>query len=259
VFRARVARSALLALTVPALALSVTAGQASAASGPAAKVTMGGSSPNWAGYVAYGTKFRYVTATFTVPRLDCQKTPGTGAPSMASDWVGLDGAGSRTVEQDGVLGQCLHGVASYYAWWETYPKAPVYPSWNVRPGDVITASVWYDAAYGKYQLVLTDKTSGRSFSDWERCGASSCDNVSAEVITESPGASKGYYALADWGTSTFRDVSITDAAVQRGDFYSGHWQYTSVTMHGRGDDTKAWTGGLYSGGAAFQTHWENKY
>src|SRR5271170_7873186 len=109
--RARVTVSALLALAVPAIALAATPGQASAApapAGPLSKVVMDGSSPNWAGYVAYGTKFRYVQATFEVPRLNCHQTPGTGIPAMASAWVGLDGAGSRTVEQDGVLGECSH-------------------------------------------------------------------------------------------------------------------------------------------------------
>jgi hypothetical protein len=244
---------------VPAIALSALAGQASAAPGPAAKVAMGGASPNWAGYVAYGNTFRYVSATFEVPRLNCQKTPGTGDPALASAWVGLDGAGTRTVEQDGVLGQCLHGVASYYAWWETYPKAPVYPWWHVNPGDIIDASVWYDAPLGKYRLDLTDTTTGRSFSDWERCGASSCKNASAEVVTESPGAAKGYYPLADWGTSTYWNVSVIDTAKQHGSFYSGNWHETSVRMYGRGNDTKTSTGGLSRGGTSFQTYWENKY
>lgn len=262
-FRARIA---LLALAVPAVALSVTAGQANAAAPipaiahPVTNITMGGASPNWAGYVAYGRKFRYVTATFEVPRLDCARTPGYGLPAVAAAWVGLDGDGTRTVEQDGIMGQCLHGAASYYAWWEMYPKAPVYAGWRLRPGDIIDASVWYDAPAGKYRLDLTDRTSGASFSNWERCGASSCANATAEVITESPGksGSSGYYPLADWGTSSYWDISITDGVGQRGGFDSGHWTSTSVRMVGTNGDTKTATGGLSSSGTTFRTYWENR-
>jgi Peptidase A4 family len=265
VFRARLTVSALLALAVPAIALAATPGQSQASAAPAttsplSRVVMDGSSPNWAGYVAYGTKFRYVQATFEVPRLNCHQTPGTGIPAMASAWVGLDGAGSRTVEQDGILGECSHGAASYYAWWETYPKAPVSPSWHISVGDIISASVWYDSAVGKYRLDLADQTKGESFSDWERCGTSSCSDASAEVITESPGESwsPSYYPLADWGTSSYWNVSITDAAGQRGGYDSRAWHTTGVDMYGREHLLKTVTGGLSAGGTEFHTYWERK-
>ena len=61
-------------------------------------------SQNWGGYVAqqHGVKFRYVRATFFVPYVDCASTPS----SFSGHWVGLDGAGNATVEQDGILAAC---------------------------------------------------------------------------------------------------------------------------------------------------------
>src|SRR5258708_2724974 len=85
-------------------------------------------SSNWSGYVATGTwsgaQFRYVQATFTVPSLNCAAAPGTSAsPATVADWLGIDGVGynfgaSSTVEQDGIVGQCVSGTAQYAAWWE---------------------------------------------------------------------------------------------------------------------------------------------
>ena len=263
----RFVRPVLLSLALPAVALLVTTGQANAAapsptaptpmaSGPVANVTMGDSSPNWAGWVAYGTKFRYVQATFKVPKLDCRKTPG---PAVASEWVGLDGAGTHTVEQDGIAAECAHGAASYYAWWETFPKAPVYPRWRVGAGDTINTSVWYDSAARKYRFDLKDQSNGQEFSDWEKCGTSSCRDSSAEVITESPGESASgskYYPFADCGTSSFWGISITDAGGKRGGFEYWDWSSGPVTMVGESGHEKAATGGLGAGGTAFKTYWK---
>jgi hypothetical protein len=52
-----------------------------------------------------GQHFHGVTATFTVPSVNCNVTPGSGTYGAESaQWVGLDGwqSNSRTVEQTGV-------------------------------------------------------------------------------------------------------------------------------------------------------------
>jgi hypothetical protein len=255
----RLVRPILLSLALPAIAILVITSQADAimpSPGRVADVTMGNASPNWAGYVAYGTRFRYVQATFKVPKLDCRKTPGT---AVASEWVGLDGAGSHSVEQDGIAAQCSHDAASYYAWWETFPKPPVYPRWRVSAGDTVRASVWYDSAARKYRFDLNDQSNGHGFSDWEKCGTSSCRDLSAEVITEAPGKSATatkFYPFADCGTSRFWGISITDAAGKRGGFEYRDWRTATVTMVDKSDHVKAVTGGLGSGGTAFNTYWK---
>jgi Peptidase A4 family len=270
---ARLFRSLVLAMTVPALALVAFGGcagasKASGAAGASSGRSFGALvvthtaveySPNWGGYVATGTKFRFVRATFAVPKLNCEKTPGDGkTPALVGEWVGLD---EQTVEQDGISGECSHGHSEYAAWYETYPKAPVYPAVTVSAGDKIEASVWYVASKHEYELILSDLSSGAGFDKWEPCGANSCANSSAEVITESPGktvaAKNGYFPLADCGTSSFSDISITDMIGQHGTFTSLDWQDTRFVMEDDSGRVKAAISGLADNGAAFQTYWEH--
>jgi len=220
--------------------------------------------PNWAGFVVTGPKFRYVKATFYVPRLNCHKTPGsTRLPALGADWVGLDGynQSNPTVEQDGVTAQCQNGVPSYSAWYEMFPKPPVYPNMVISPGDKIVADVFYDRVKHKYRLDLADVTDGQGFSLWQRCPNHFCQNISAEVITESPAESASvnskYYPLADIGTSNFWHVAVSDMAGQKAGLSSGSWNTTRLVMTGNAGRVKASTSGLGGGGTAFRTYWEH--
>ncbi len=59
-----------------------------------------------------------------------------------SDWVGIDGFSSATVEQTGTSSDCYYGQAYYYAWYEFYPAASaIITSITVHPGDTMTADV----------------------------------------------------------------------------------------------------------------------
>lgn len=100
------------------------AGNRPAAPGPFSARTVNTVSGNWAGYVAGrpGVKFRYVRAVFFVPYLDCASTPS----SFSGHWVGLDGAGNSTVEQDGILAACQGTTPQYSARYEMFPLPPVY-------------------------------------------------------------------------------------------------------------------------------------
>jgi hypothetical protein len=204
-----------------------------------------------------------VQATFLVPRVNCHKTPGTTkVPAMAADWVGLDGLNqtSVSVEQDGFSVQCQRGVATYGAWWEMFPKPPVYPNMTINAGDEVQASVWYNPGKHKYRLSLADVSNGEGFSVWERCAIRACQNISAEVITESPAMSASantkYFPLADIGTSTFWHVSITDMPGQRGGFSDSNWQSLQLVMTDSKGRLKAVTSGLGSGGTSFRTYWK---
>jgi hypothetical protein len=228
-------------------------------------------SSNWSGYVATGTwsgaQFRYVQATFTVPSLNCAAAPGTSAaPATVGDWVGIDGVGynfspSSTVEQDGIVGQCVSGVAQYAAWWENYPNAPTYPTLAISPGDAVEADVYYNAArtaaQGQYNFTLTDVTTGQSFNTpWEKCGASSCANSSAEVITEAPTGTSGILPLADYGISNFENIAMTDKAGQRAGITSSNWKSTDVVMQNSAQTADLSTAGPLFGGEAFSTFWK---
>ena len=263
---AAVPAAALIAATVVA---SLPAAAQKAIAFPGAATRAAGlndtqTGPNWAGYVASGTKFRYIKATFTVPRANCGRTRGTEQkPAMAADWVGLDGynENNATVEQDGVTAICIGGGASYQAWYEMFPKPPVYPNIIIRAGDTIAADVFFDQKKHAYRLDLSDVSDGQGFSIWKRCPVSYCQNVSAEVITESPAMSAAantkYYPLADFGASTFWHIGITSMAGQKGGFGSGIWNATRLMMADSSGRTKAWTTNLSAGGTAFRTYWKN--
>jgi hypothetical protein len=228
-------------------------------------------STNWSGYVATGTwsgaQFRYVQATFTVPSLNCAATPGTtSAPTTVGDWVGLDGVGynfgaSNTVEQDGIAAQCASGAAQYYAWWENYPNNPTYPNLTISPGDAIEADVYYDGsrtvAQGQYNFTLIDVTTDQSFGTWQKCGAASCANSSAEVITEAPSGPAGILPLADYGISNYENIAMTDKAGQRAGITSSNWKSTELVQVDSTTGTRTLsTPGPLFGGQAFSTFWK---
>lgn len=152
---------------------------------------------NWGGYVATGSGFTSVSATWTEPRATCNSTNDLYAP-----WVGIDGYGSSTVEQTGVATDCSSGSPVNQAWYEMYPANPVYlssSSYPVSAGDVITASVTY-AGSSRYTLKLTDSSRGWTFSTTKSLSA---QRVSGEVIIESPTGS-----YPNFGTLSFTSATI---------------------------------------------------
>lgn len=160
-------------------------------------------SENWSGYVATAKKqFTYVHSTWVVPTVTC---PGV-ADQYTSNWVGLDGYTSDTVEQDGTIAWCGgsgHTTPKYQAWYEMYPADSV-TVFNVKPGDIVDASVTY--ASGEFSLKVTDLSSGKTATDVATCA--SCERTSAEWIIERPGLCNNagtsciLAELADFGTTT---------------------------------------------------------
>lgn len=156
-------------------------------------------SVNWAGYAAVGSRYTSVSATFTLPALDCGSGDGYSA-----FWVGLDGFTSQTVEQTGIEADCTGGVAGYSAWYELYPGTPVTYDALVRPGDAVSVRVGYVGA-GGFVLTVTDSTEG-----WQRSASGTLGNAarsSAEVITEAPFGDH-VLPLADFGTVRFTGTQV---------------------------------------------------
>ncbi|MFG2881735.1 G1 family glutamic endopeptidase [Streptomyces sp. NPDC048297] len=141
---------------------------------PTARYQSGDS--NWGGYVTQGS-FTKITGTWTQPHVVCRSHNEVFAP-----WVGLDGWGSRTVEQVGVQTDCSSGSPVNTAWYEMYPASPVYWQDPVSEGDSITASVTSDGA-GGYTMALTNNTKGWTKQVKKTLQA---ENVSAEAVIESP-------------------------------------------------------------------------
>ena len=276
---ARLLRPLAVAASVAALAMfaALPAGATAASSPHSSKIvqvhpmilTPGAStsgttvhSGNWAGYAALpqhsGGKFRFVAATFTVPSVNCATTPS----SFSVHWFGLDGfqINSPTVEQDGVESDCQGSTPAYSAWWETFPGNSIQTVFSLSAGDAVTASVFFNTGSGThhnmYNIVLTDLTSGQGFNKWEACGASSCKNNSAEIISEAP-SSGSILPLADYGLESFVNVKVHDKSDQKGGISSSNWNHvkiiqTSATTH----DTLATPSVLY-GSHAFSNIWKN--
>ncbi len=76
--------------------------------------------------------FTKVSGAWTVPTVTC-----TNEDRITSDWVGLDGFSSSTVEQDGTVSQCFEGQAVYYTWYEMYPAGTIAVGTSVAAGDKI--------------------------------------------------------------------------------------------------------------------------
>jgi hypothetical protein len=196
---------------------------------------------NWAGYAVsrYGLTFRSARATFFVPYLNCAASPGK---TLSAAWAGLDGFVGRpdSVEQDGIAADCsAAGRASYFAWYELYPRPEVKAPIGLAAGDSVTVSVSYDAADKDFQFTLTDNTRGTRYSVKRKCPAVrvdkrqvTCPRNSAEVVSEAPASMVGKHlvisALADYGAVSFAQVAISDGAGVSGSILSPYWNATKI-------------------------------
>lgn len=152
---------------------------------------------NWGGYAATGSGFSSVSATWTEPSATCNSSNDLYAP-----WVGIDGYGSSTVEQTGVATDCSSGSPKDQAWYEMYPKSPVYlssSSYPVSAGDSIHASVTYTGSR-HYQLTISDSSRGWTYTTTQSISA---QRTSAEVIIESPTG-----AYPNFGTLNFSSATV---------------------------------------------------
>ncbi len=156
-------------------------------------------SMNWSGYAIAGPpgSVTDVKGSWIVPAIvgSC-----TSVDQHSSFWVGIDGLNSPTVEQTGTESACINGVATYFAWYEFFPKAArlIHPM-TIHPGDVMSAEVRF--AKDKFNVTLTDVTTGDSVSKSRK--VDSAQLSSAEWIAEAPSSKTGILPLADFGTVQF--------------------------------------------------------
>lgn len=126
----------------------------------------------WSGYAVIDTSNPFITAanqvngTYTLPKAQCISMGGDNAPGVhwASEWVGIDGYKvSSDVWQAGTdaVVNCPGDHESYYAWVEWFPAATqVISNVEVRPGDVISVAVWWNATFlgGRGFMVFENET-----------------------------------------------------------------------------------------------------
>ena len=197
-------------------------------------------SVNWSGYAALSGHYTQVSASWTEPSVTCSKT------SYAAFWVGLDGAGSSTVEQTGSDSDCQGVSPVYYAWYEMYPKPPVVISHPVFPGDAMSASVTAGTK-SSFKLVISDSTQGWTFNTTKTLRSAKL--ASAEAIAEAPSGPSGVLPLADFGIVKFSSTMVNGNSI-------GSFSPVEIVMATRGGTVKAQPSAL-SGGTAFSVAWKH--
>ena len=209
---------------------------------------------NWSGYAdssATTGTFSQVSAEWKTPFVACNRED-----TITSEWVGLDGFSSDTVEQDGTLGWCFEGSPIYFTWYEMFPAGTIEVGTSLQPNDIIKASVSRTGT--SYTLAVTDfSRPANSFSVTSTCAAATCLDTSAEWIAERPSFSIGIAPLADYGIWRVSGASETAAGVT-GTISS----YPTNDQIGMVDATDTYELSVPSslvGGSSFSTLWQNSY
>jgi hypothetical protein len=185
------------------------------------------SSINWSGYVATGANgsFTAVTGTWIVPTATCSTST-----TYSSMWIGIDGFGGSTVEQDGTDSDCLGSTPSphYHAWIELYGddadthldhgNSVTLPG-AVSAGDSISASVTY-AGVGGWTLTIADLTPADHWTstttvNWDPDSSAEPLEATAEWVVERPELCSGpnncdLSSLTNFGTAAFSTASATE-------------------------------------------------
>lgn len=212
------------------------------------------SSFNWSGYAdnnSKGNRYTAVAGSWTVPAVTC-----TAEDQLTSEWVGLDGFNTKTVEQDGTTSWCYRGVAHYITWYEMYPAGSVTVGAAAKPGDHITAAVTVSGT--TYTLKVTDATTpAESFTVTKSCAATTCKDASAEWIAERPAFSIGIAPLANYHSWTLTGATATSAGVARS--ISGYPDDQINTIDATRAYNLATAGALNTTGNGFTTTWLNSY
>jgi Peptidase A4 family len=174
---------------------------------PNAAAAAAATSRNWAGYAAAGTPgtFISVSSSWTEPAVTC-----TAQQTFSSFWVGLDGDGTRTVEQTGTEADCTNGKPSYQSWFEMFPSAPVFYNNPVAAGDAMSAAVVANGG-GAFKLTLSDQTQG-----WTQATnqtSATAQLGSAEIIAEAPSDVTNVLPLSSFGTVNFASALVDNVAL----------------------------------------------
>jgi len=227
-------RTRALCLLTSLLALSLAS---SASADPS------GVSSNWAGYFAvplsHAQSFSGVSGTWREPAATCD----AGREAYSAVWTGLGGYSerSRALEQIGTDADCSRsGRASYTAWYELIPAAPVNLKLRVHPGDEITSSVTV-AGHG-VTLAIRDLTTGARYRVTRH--ASAVDVTSAEWILEAPSvcpaaSSCQALPLADFGEVAFASATAISGG-HTGAVDDPAWSSGALELH---QDANSGSGG----------------
>jgi hypothetical protein len=209
---------------------------------------------NWSGYADTATKaqtFTKVSGAWTTPSVTC-----SAEDQITSDWVGLDGFNSSTVEQLGTISWCFQGTPTYFTWYEMFPAGTVEVGTALKPGDKISASVTRIGT--SYALKLTDSTtSGNNISVTKTCALATCKDTSAEWVSERPSFSIGIVPQAHYNAFKLTSGAQTSSG-KSGTIGTGPG-VNAITMIDATQTYNLNTVSALTGGNSFSTTWKNSY
>ena len=209
---------------------------------------------NWSGYADTATKnqtFTKVSGSWTTPSVTC-----SAEDQITTNWVGLDGFTSGTVEQLGTLSWCFQRTPIYATWYEMFPHGLTEVGTTVKPGDKIAASVTRTGT--SYALKLTDSTtSGNNISVTKTCALATCKDTSAEWISERPSFSIGVAPQAHYNAFKVTSGAQTSSGTA-GTIGSGPG-VNAITMIDAEQAYNLNTVSGLTGGNSFSTTWKNSY
>ncbi len=125
------------------------------------------------------------------------------------EWVGISGP---TLAQIGTLGSCYNGEPGYGVWSEFWPQQPSIQgdgNMYIFPGDMITASVYYNYSSKNFTMTLTDDNRPGENPLNVRGNYPNDTLNSAEWIVEEINAYVGPPKMADFNSTQFSNNYAT--------------------------------------------------
>jgi len=220
-------------------------------------------SPNWGGYVAalnlqsaVNYSVTKVSGSWTVPHIVNAGIPSTSC----SLWVGIDGYGSKSVEQLGTEHDWSNNQESHYAWWEMFPlPSHEIVGFPVAPGDQISASVTYiplntfmPVAADLFILQIFNMTK-RVYTIIPQITQSLMERMCAEWVVEAPWLNVTL-PLSDFGVAHMYNCTCVISG-KEGAINDPSWQNDSINMVDVNGVTKALASPLSADGKSFSVQW----
>lgn len=232
--------------------------------GPSNAASVSTTSTNWSGYVSalnlnkpVPFSVSKVSGSWLVPSLKA-----SAGDTWCSIWVGIDGAGSPSVEQLGTEHDVSGGKPNHYAWFEMYPQGSnQIVGFPVEVGDSITASVTYvplsnilPATSDLFIMQITNNTK-KLYSIIPMVTQMNMQRVCAEWVVEAP-YMNAILPLSNFDTAFMFDCSCTINNVA-GSINNPAWNYESMTMLDPKGVLKAVPSLLSADGKSFSVAWKH--
>jgi hypothetical protein len=203
---------------------------------------------DWGGYVVFSDFANPqpvvvgVSGSWTVPTVTVSQQD-----KFSAAWIGIGGQVDETLIQTGTEHDSIDGNIIYSAWYELLPNDSIeIPTINVYPGDRITASIrLLDSTTSEWSIEIDDVTQGEGFKQSFLYDSS---RLSAEWIVERPTVNNTLSTLAEFGSITFTDSSLT-MSTNAGTI--SDFPFAQVVIHDRQNRELVTVSSLASNGASF--------